>query len=231
MFSVVVADDQQVTAEVLTALLDSDVGFRAFSPVWTAARLCDVLDSEDVDVVIMSATFAAFWNASAQTSRSRSHSPHLLIVATETHVPAVVQALRGGVSGWVTEGAGGDELILAVHTVARGEVYVPASILTAVVRHLAEVDDQGTSHIGKISSLTPREREVLSCMVAGMNRQQISQRMFLSPNTVRTHLQNMLRKLGVHSSLAAVAYARRSGITGPGVPLQRSGDLAVMTQR
>ncbi len=60
----------------------------------------------------------------------------------------------------------------------------------------------------------PREREVLRCMVAGLGRKAVAERLYLSPHTVRTHMQNVLGKLGVHSTLQAVALARRAGV-GP----------------
>jgi DNA-binding CsgD family transcriptional regulator len=65
---------------------------------------------------------------------------------------------------------------------------------------------------GAISSLTARETEVLRCVMAGLSRTAIADRLFLSPHTVRTHLQNVLAKLTVHSTLAAVATARRAGL-------------------
>lgn len=80
-----------------------------------------------------------------------------------------------------------------------------------------------------VESLTPREREVLRCMVAGLGRKAVAERLFLSPHTVRTHMQNVLGKLGVHSTLAAVALARRAGV-GPadlaGDVVERGGQLA-----
>jgi DNA-binding CsgD family transcriptional regulator len=63
-----------------------------------------------------------------------------------------------------------------------------------------------------LNRLTPREQDVLQCLVDGLNRQEIAQHLFLSPNTVRTHVQHLLRKLGVHSSLTAAAIARELGM-------------------
>jgi DNA-binding NarL/FixJ family response regulator len=60
--------------------------------------------------------------------------------------------------------------------------------------------------------LTARERDVLTAMVAGQSREEIADQLEISANTVRTHMQNILSKLGVHSSLAAVAVARRAGL-------------------
>jgi DNA-binding NarL/FixJ family response regulator len=59
-----------------------------------------------------------------------------------------------------------------------------------------------------LAALTPREREVLTCLAEGTNRRDLAERLHMSPNTVRTHLQNLMSKLGVHSALEAVALTR-----------------------
>jgi DNA-binding NarL/FixJ family response regulator len=81
-----------------------------------------------------------------------------------------------------------------------------------VLSDLMAAEQERNEHETLVGALTPREREVLQCMVSGMTRSSIAQHLFLSPNTVRTHMQNVLGKLGVHSTLAAVAVARRAGI-------------------
>ena len=89
-----------------------------------------------------------------------------------------------------------------------------AALLTGVLRELTAARKHRTESERLVESLTPREREVLRCMVAGLGRKAVAERLFLSPHTVRTHMQNVLGKLGVHSTLAAVALARRAGV-GP----------------
>ncbi|WP_344555067.1 response regulator transcription factor, partial [Streptomyces atrovirens] len=101
--------------------------------------------------------------------------------------------------------------------------------LTGVLRELTAARRHRTESERLVESLTPREREVLRCMVAGLGRKAVAERLFLSPHTVRTHMQNVLGKLGVHSTLAAVALARRAGV-GPvdltGDVVERGGQLA-----
>jgi DNA-binding CsgD family transcriptional regulator len=105
--------------------------------------------------------------------------------------------------------------------VLRDETHLPPALLTGVLRELTAARKHRTESERLVESLTPREREVLRCMVAGLGRKAVAERLFLSPHTVRTHMQNVLGKLGVHSTLAAVALARRAGV-GPAdlVPAQ-----------
>ncbi|CAM5575341.1 Galactokinase [Streptomyces tendae] len=106
----------------------------------------------------------------------------------------------------------------------------PATVLlTGVLRELTAARKHRTESEVLVESLTPREREVLRCMVAGLGRKAVAERLYLSPHTVRTHMQNVLGKLGVHSTLAAVALARRAGV-GPadltGDVVEQGGQLA-----
>ncbi|MFF2011569.1 LuxR C-terminal-related transcriptional regulator [Streptomyces sp. NPDC058195] len=143
-------------------------------------------------------------------------------------------ALQAGASGWVAKDCSLQRLLAVVRGVLRDETHLPPALLTGVLRELTAARKHRTESEQLVESLTPREREVLRCMVAGLGRKAVAERLFLSPHTVRTHMQNVLGKLGVHSTLAAVALARRAGV-GPAGPapaglagdvVERGGQLA-----
>ncbi|MFD0327706.1 response regulator transcription factor [Streptacidiphilus monticola] len=93
---------------------------------------------------------------------------------------------------------------------------MPPLLLTRVVAELVARRDEDDEGAERLASLTVREREVLGCLCAGMSRPEIGRHLFLSTNTVRTHVQNLMVKLDVHSSVAAVALAHRLGLPGDG---------------
>ncbi|MFE1439413.1 LuxR C-terminal-related transcriptional regulator [Streptomyces sp. NPDC058739] len=138
-------------------------------------------------------------------------------------------ALQAGASGWVAKDCSLSRLLTVVRGVLRDETHLSPALLTGVLRELTAARKHRTESERLVESLTPREREVLRCMVAGLGRKAVAERLFLSPHTVRTHMQNVLGKLGVHSTLAAVALARRAGV-GPvdltGDVVERGGQLA-----
>ncbi|WP_030377463.1 MULTISPECIES: LuxR C-terminal-related transcriptional regulator [unclassified Streptomyces] len=132
-------------------------------------------------------------------------------------------ALQAGACGWVAKDCSLVRLLTVIRGVLRDETHLPPALLTGVLRELTAARKHRTESERLVESLTPREREVLRCMVAGLGRKAVAERLFLSPHTVRTHMQNVLGKLGVHSTLAAVALARRAGV-GP-VDLKLTGDV------
>ena len=154
-------------------------------------------------------------DASLETTRSiasAAGAPRVVALAGEGGESDVVPLVLAGASGWVEKSAGVAELLAAIRGVTAGETWIPPRLLSAVVDGFRHTATAATSGSDALHVLTERERDVLACMVGGGSRSQIAAELVLSENTVRTHAQNVLRKLGVHSSLAAVALARRAGL-------------------
>ncbi|NEC22827.1 response regulator transcription factor, partial [Streptomyces parvus] len=157
-----------------------------------------------------------------------------VVLAEKDDPRAAARALQAGASGWVAKDCSLQRLLSVIRGVLRDETHLPPALLTGVLRELTAARKHRSESERLVESLTPREREVLRCMVAGLGRKAVAERLFLSPHTVRTHMQNVLGKLGVHSTLAAVALARRAGV-GPVDPetgasgrdvVERGGQLA-----
>ncbi|WP_338677892.1 response regulator transcription factor [Streptomyces sp. SCSIO 30461] len=166
--------------------------------------------------------------------RSARPAVRSIVLAEKDDPRRAALALQAGASGWLAKDCSLQRLLTVIRGVLREETHLPPALLTAVLRELTAARKHRTESEQLVESLTPREREVLRCMVAGLGRKAVAERLFLSPHTVRTHMQNVLGKLGVHSTLAAVALARRAGVgpveLGPaglaGDVVERGGQLA-----
>ncbi|MFJ3091160.1 LuxR C-terminal-related transcriptional regulator [Streptomyces sp. NPDC086838] len=146
--------------------------------------------------------------------RAARPSVRTVVLAEKDDPARAALALQAGACGWVAKDSSLQRLLAVIRGVLRDETHLPAALLTGVLRELLADRKHRTESEKLVESLTPREREVLRCMVAGLGRKAVAERLFLSPHTVRTHMQNVLGKLDVHSTLAAVALARRAGV-GP----------------
>jgi len=127
-------------------------------------------------------------------------------------VQRTVAAVRAGSVVWVSKDAPSSQLVEAVRVAVRGEGFMEPGLLADVLQELAAA--RGREEVGAemLGHLTGRELEVLQCLVDGLDRAAIAQKMYLTTNTVRTHVQHTLGKLAAHSSLEAVAIARRCGL-------------------
>ena len=142
-----------------------------------------------------------------------------IVIATGAEAgDQIVEAVQLGVRGWVAKTETADALVDAIRGVARGETRIPADLLAGVLVSLSRGQHTTMEHVQGIRELTGRELEVLGCLVEGMSRTEIGTLLHVSPNTVRTHVQSILHKLKVHSALAAVAIARRAGVSGASLP-------------
>lgn len=134
-----------------------------------------------------------------------------VVALTDSRDPALLTAaMSAGVRGWVEPTTGPDHLVRVLHGVARGETWYPPALLTSVIDSLLEDRASRDRTQTQLSALSPRELEVLACLARGMSRPDIAVELTLSPHTVRTHINNLLHKLDVHSVLAAVALARQA---------------------
>jgi DNA-binding NarL/FixJ family response regulator len=139
-------------------------------------------------------------------------SCRVLVLATEEQLAPLVDALRAGATGYLTKEASMTELIEAVRRVHRGEFVVPADMLGDLLATLVGQGGRTNDSLKTLSKLTRREREVLSLLADGSNKDAIAEALAISPQTARTHVQNILAKLGLHSRLEAAAFARRHPI-------------------
>ncbi len=124
------------------------------------------------------------------------------------------ELVRLGASGIIQSDAGLDELQDTIRGVAAGETRIPPGLLTVVLLDLRDPSGSRTHDRELLERLTKRELEVLTWMAAGEDRSGVAAELFLSVNTVRTHVRQILSKLEVHSSLEAVALLLRVQANG-----------------
>jgi DNA-binding NarL/FixJ family response regulator len=140
--------------------------------------------------------------------------PDVIVLSGIDDTEAVIAAVRAGVQGWVTKDESIEVLIAAAHEVRSGRMYLSPSTVGPLVSQLIAHPRDADREDPQVAELSRRELEVLRCLVAGLSRAEIATRLFLSVNTVRTHVRRLLRWADKHSTPALVAHARALGITG-----------------
>jgi DNA-binding NarL/FixJ family response regulator len=136
----------------------------------------------------------------------------VVLVSGENDQSLLMSSVLAGASGFLTKGSPLEDLIATARGVAEGETRIPPRLLGPLLDRLVRRRQEQTQALKRISQLTRREKEVLALLADGGDNDVIAQALVISPQTARTHVQNVLGKLGVHSRLEAAALARRNDV-------------------
>lgn len=208
---VLIVDDHALFADALTARLATEPGLVLLPVAGDVQHALALVRTERPDVLVLDITLGAE-NGLDVLDHVREHDPEIRVVVLSalTEVDAIVQGIRRGAVAWLSKTESADLVAKVIRSVVRRGGWLPPDLTGEILRRLvipAPVTDGPV-----LSELTPREREVLQCMVDGLSRAAIATTLGLSANTVRTHTQNLLAKLDVHSTLEAITLAMRSGM-------------------
>jgi DNA-binding NarL/FixJ family response regulator len=143
----------------------------------------------------------------------KEDQPHLTVVVLTGDVggPRALECIASGASAFIPKSAQPDEILSAFDAAAAGYTWLPVPLIGQVL-DAALHPPPPTVWAELVDCLSDRERDVLELMVAGLDRKQIAQELMISFNTVRTHVKNVLAKLGAHSTVEAVSVALRAGV-------------------
>ena len=210
---ILVMDDHCVFAEALAARLSAEPDLMVVGTAATSEQAMDLFSHNEIDVVTLDLGLGGE-DGLLVGRRLRDRWPDLgiVVVTAAADDDRVSEAVQMGVLGWVAKQGSIEALLIAVRGAARGETHLPAALLTQLLVSQSKQGRPSTPEADAVAHLTARELEVLHCLMEGLSRNEIGAMLYISPNTVRTHIRSILRKLNVHSALTAVAFARRAGV-------------------
>ena len=212
---IAVIDDHRVFAEALAGRLSVEPDLAVVGTAGSSGEALDLFSHHEADVVTLDLDLAGE-DGLALGRRLRDRWPDLgiVVVTGAADDDRVCEAMQIGVRGWAVKQGAIEAVLIAIRGAARGETHLPADLLTRVLVSLSDRDGSSTPEADAVARLTARELDVLRALMEGMSRHELGAMLHVSPNTVRTHVQSILRKLNVHSALTAVALARRAGLVG-----------------
>jgi len=165
------------------------------------------------DVVLMDVDLKAAMSGIDATRAIKENSPATKVIIMTAHDDdrLLVDAVEAGASGFLSKDDAAQELMAAVKAAADGEVLIDPGTLARLLPQVAREREIQRDALILLDDLTEREREILSLLAQGMRNDDIATQLYISPQTVQTHVRNILGKLRVHSKLEAVAFAVRHG--------------------
>lgn len=207
LIDVLIVEDHDMVAQALASALSATGWFRVCGCMRTRAEAMHAVTARPPDVVVLDLRLADGDDTTSFIPDILAAAPDakVLIVSAWGDDWSVSRAVEAGCHGYLLKEQGLDELVDGIRAVARGEATFAPSVLSRVLKLLRP----GTV---TTETLTARETEVLRRLADGLTTEQIAADLYVSVNTVRNHVNNIIRKLNVHSRLEAVSYAIRNGL-------------------
>ena len=221
----VIVDDQGMVRAGFRSLLTGEPDFEVVGEAADGQEAVRVVTRERPDVTLMDIRMPVLDGIAATRQLVEAGvGTRVLVLTTFDLDEYVFEALRAGASGFLLKDAPAEELAAAVRVVAAGESLlapgVTRRVIDAFVRRAAP---PARSTDRRLELLTPRETEVLGLLARGLSNVDIATRLFVSEGTTKTHVSNVLTKLGVRDRVQAVIFAYEHGVVVPGGEGDRTG--------
>jgi DNA-binding NarL/FixJ family response regulator len=217
LIRVLLVDDHQLLTGALSALLGREPDIAVVGVAASVAE-AKAMSRERLDVVLMDYGLPDGTGADATRSiKARWPAARVVMLTASNDDETILESIQAGADGYLTKDRAAEEVIRAVRSAHAGETLLPQSVIVSIARRVVAARDRGVDR-AQIDPLTARELEVLKALSEGLSTPEICSRLFIAPNTLRTHVQNIMSKLHVHSKLGAVAFAIRNRLVDPPRP-------------
>ena len=209
---VVLVDDHAIVRSGLKAVLGSARDIEVVGEANNGKEALAQAERLNPDVVVMDLTMAEMDGITATKALSeRENPPRVLVLTMHAEEEYLLPVLEAGAAGYLVKSAADRELIEAVRTVARGELYVSPSAGRVLARGIRKKDEHADLR-ARFDKLTEREQAVLRLVAAGYTAPEIGEQLFISPKTVDTYKQRVNEKLGLQHRNDYVTVALKLGL-------------------
>lgn len=213
MIRVLVAEDQSAVRAGLVLILNSAPDIEVAGEAADGERAVALARALRPDLVLMDVQMPRLDGVSATRKVVAEGLADVLVLTTFDLDEYVFGALRAGAAGFLLKNTEAKDLLEAVRTVARGEgIVAPAVTRRLIAEFAARPVRESSADPAVLESLTPREREVLSCLGEGLSNAGVAERLDMAEATVKTHVSRLLAKLELRSRVQAAVLAQELGI-------------------
>jgi len=215
---VVVVDDQALVRGGFAMVLGHQDDIEVVAEAGTGVEAIEVARTHHPDLILMDIRMPEMdgLEATFKILKEADWPVRVIILTTFDPDEYVYKALRAGASGFVLKDIPPEELVTAVRTVADGGALLAPSITRRLIGQFAERLAVDTKVSSRLERLSNREREVLTEIARGLSNTEISDKLFIGVATVKSHVSNILSKLGLRDRAQAVVFAYESGLAEAG---------------
>ena len=211
-----ICDDHRVLTDALATVVGLDDQLELVAPPVHDPKAAIELCAEQLpDVVLMDIEFKGDDTMSGieatRVIKETSPSTKVVIMTAHDDDRLLIDAVEAGASGFLGKDEAAEQILSAAKAAAEGEVLIDPATLARLLPQVAQEREAKRDAMRLLDDLTDREREILTLLAQGMRNDDIAAKLYISPQTVQTHVRNILGKLRVHSKLEAVAFAVKNG--------------------
>jgi DNA-binding NarL/FixJ family response regulator len=217
---VLVVDDQELVRSGFCVILDAADGITVVGEAANGEAAVSQVVARAPDVVLMDIRMPGMdgLEATRLITSDPAAAPKVVMLTTFDLDEYVYEALRAGASGFLLKDSPRHDLIAAVRAAAAGDALLAPSVTRRLIEAFARRPPETAPSPSRLASLTARERDVLMMLARGRSNAEIAEGLFVSEATVKTHVGNLLAKLGLRDRVQAVILAYETGLVVPGSP-------------
>ncbi len=213
MITVAIVEDHQILVDAIELMLRMNGEFKFVGSAPNLATGCEMVRRTTPDILLLDINLPD-GNGYELVPRTIEVSPttHVVVLTSYTDEDTILRAIDIGVSGFLPKSASLTEFFDTLRKVIEGDIVMPPNLLIGLLRRVPRDRAVMRKEDTLWERLTPREYEILECLAAGKSGSTIAEELNIAPLTVRTHVRNLMSKLGVHSRLEAVAFGVKHGL-------------------
>ena len=218
MIRVLLADDQALVRGGFRVILESEDGIEVVAEAEEGEEAVRLAGTLDPDVVLMDIRMPGVDGIEATTRllAKTEGRTRVLILTTFDHDEYLYDAIRAGASGFLLKNVSPSHLVHAVRTVATGDALLDPALTRKLLDEFTRRPAPGARAPERLAELTDRELDVLRLVARGLSNTEVAQELVIGAATVKTHVSNLLAKLGLHDRVQAVVIAYETGLVKPG---------------
>jgi two-component system NarL family response regulator len=210
---ILLADEEMLFRTALRLALDEEDGLVVVAEAATGQEALSQLQQMRPELALLAASLPGTGVAEiCAAAQAQSPRCRVLVLDDEPRHATLLSALQSGADGYLTRDSGFGHLVASTRAILRGEAYVPPIMLGGLLHDLIQRRRNDDAGLRRFERLSRRERQVLAAIAAGKDAVATAAELAISTQTARTHIQNVLSKLEVHSRVEAAAFAYEPAI-------------------
>jgi len=212
---ILIAVNHKLFQEGLRLILNSEISFEVVGVVNNGLQAIDVITALQPDIALLDTSLPEVDGLEViSIIKKKSPGTKALMITHDRDEQAIIKAIRAGAKGYLSKNTSVSDLIKAIQVVFGGEFWVQRKLVTQFINGNFAADDEADDRQeNRLASLTPREQDVLRSLVKGSTNKEIANELFISEKTVKSHLNQVFKKMNVSRRLEAILSAIKAGLT------------------